>query len=616
MKRLLLSFVALSFFFSAYGQISHKRIKVAPTKVVRVNPMAERVDYSPQLITLEKPTPGKQVSPKELAKIKANARFGTHKSSGQSLTDTADRPILIKEWAANSADGVPNDNSGAVSKNGYMITVLNSRIRCHDLEGDSTLWQSSLGSFCVDLGFGNAKYDPRVVYDPDADRFIAVWLNGFTYQTSQVIIAVSASPDPSDDWLLYSLPGNPLENDTWSDYPHISLSTHDLYITFNTFFNGSSNNSGYVESTFWQVPLQQMYDGTLTESNYYYDLEYGNQPMFNHTGVQGGSELYGPDFYLLNTRNLDPQNDTVFLVHVTDHGLGDPDLEIIPVVMENPYGLPPEARQEGSPTFDTNDGRVQDAFMENDQIQFVLNTRDFTNNSAGIYHGGIKNISTGSYETWANVISRDTIDLAYSSLTYTGKSFLENDAMLTFLYSGETQYASFGAIYYDNAGKYSRITPILKGNGVVNVLTSINERWGDYTGAQRDYSNPGAVWATGSYGRSGFGKVTGTRAGHLHAPTIDLPPTIPDETFEGILFPNPSADHFYIEFVLASAQMLTFEIVSVNGQFSDVLLKRQTPIGAHRFSFDTAHLPAGHYVLVVKGSNGDQIKRERVIIME
>ncbi|MCE2496608.1 MAG: T9SS type A sorting domain-containing protein [Flavobacteriales bacterium] len=616
MKRTLLSFVALMLIFSAYGQINYKRLRVAPTKTVRVDPLAPRVDYSPQLITLEKPTPGKQLSEKELAKWKADARFGKHRSSGTELVDTAARPILVKEWPGNSADGIPNDNSMAVSENGYLIAVINSRIRCHDLYGDSTLWQSSLGSFCVDLGFGNSKYDPRAVYDPVANRFIAVWLNGFTYETSQIIIAVSASEDPSDEWLLYSLPGNPLENDTWSDYPHISISTHDLYITFNTFLNGSSNNSGYVESTFWQIPLPQMYDGTLTETNYYYDMEYGGITMFNHTGVQGGSALYGPDFYLLNTRNLDPQNDTVFLVHVTDHGLGDPDLEITPVIMDEAYGLPPEGRQEGSSTFDTNDGRVQDAFYENDQIQFVLNSRDFGNNSAGIYHGGIKNVSTGNYETWARTVSRDSLDLAYSSLTYTGKSFLENDAMLTFLYSGEEQYASFGAIYFDNQGRYSEITPILEGNGIVNVLTSIKERWGDYTGAQRDYNVPGAVWATGSYGRSGFGKTTGTRAAHLHAPTIDDDPTLPNETFEGVLFPNPSQDHFEMEFTLASDENLTFEIVSVNGQFSDVLLRRFTQMGVHRFSFDTAHLSAGSYVLIVTDGEGNQVKRERVIVLK
>ncbi len=616
MKRSFLTFFVLPLLLPTYGQMSHSRIQVAPSSTGRVNPLAKRIDYSPQLITLEKPDPGKQISPRELAKLKANARFGGPRYPGQVNNDTAARPILIKEFPGNSADGIPNDNSMAMSENDYLIAVINSRIRCHDLEGDSTLWQSSLGAFCADLGFDHAKYDPRAVYDPVADRFIVVYLNGFTYQTSQIIIAVSSSPDPADDWFLYSLPGNPLGNDTWSDYPHISFSTHDLYITFNTFYNGSSDNSGYVESTFWQIPLQQIYDGSLTETNYYYDLEYGGRTMFNHTGVRGGSKPYGPDFYLLNTRNLDVQNDTVFLVHVTNHGSGDPDIEISPIVMESPYGLPPDGRQKGSPTFSTNDSRVQDAFMENDQIQFVLNTRDFNNNSAGIYHGSVRNVKNRNYQTAANVISRDSIDLAYPSICYTGKSIFENTAMLTFLYSGEQQYASFGAIYYDQQGRYSNITPIYEGNGVVNVLTSLRERWGDYTGAQRDHNQPGAVWATGSYGRSGFGKTTGTRAALLHAPTIDDDPIFPTETFEGVLFPNPGTNQFQMEFTLARDEMLTFGIVNLNGQFSDVLLKRYTPAGIHRFTFDTAHLPAGSYVLIVSDSGGNQIKRERVIIVK
>lgn len=605
--------------FTAFGQMGAKHQKIKPLRVITTDPMTSRPDFNPVLITLEKPTPGKQLTPKELAKRKADLQFSNITPSPKKAfasSDTADRPIVLKEMPGNSASGVPNDNSMAVSNGGFLISVINSRIRCISTEGDSMIWNQSLSAFTADLGLTDSQYDPRAIYDPVADRFIVVILNGFTYQTSKVIVAVTSTNDPSDPWYLYELPGNPLNNLTWSDYPHISLSTHDLYVTFNTFFNGSSNNSGYVESTFWQIPLSQLYSGSLTDTEYYYDLEYGGRPLFNHSGVQGGSEPYGPDFYLLNTRNLDAQNDTVFLLHITDHALGNPELEITPVVMSEPYGLSPNARQPGSQRFDTNDGRVQDAFMENGQIQFVLNTRDFDNNSAGIYHGIIKGVdgNSNNFQTEAHVLSEDSVDFAYSSITYSGKSFLENEALLTFLYSGNDEFPSFGAIYYDNEGRYSNRTLLFPGNGSVNVLTSNLERWGDYTGAQRIYNEPGAVWATGSFGRSGFAKVTGTRAVLINSPTKTSEPLVPSELVSQVtLFPNPALEQFSLEFVMAQSGELKFEVIEITGRYARVLQERYVPMGRHVFMFDTYHLAAGSYIFVVTDQDGKQVRRERFV---
>jgi hypothetical protein len=605
--------------FTAFGQNIGKHQKIKPLGFAVVSPTAAQPDFNPVLITLEKPAPGQQLSSKEVAKRKANALFQNPVPSPKSTginSDTAIRPILIKEMPGNSASGVPNDNSMAVSNGGFLISVINSRIRCINTQADSMVWNQSLSSFTSELGLTNSQYDPRAIYDPVADRFIVVILNGYTFETSRIIVGVSSTNNPSDDWYLYNLPGNPLNNDTWSDYPHVSLSTHDLYVTFNTFFNGSSNNSGYVESTFWQIPLNQLYSGNLTDTEYYYDLEYGGRPLFNHSGVQGGSEPYGPDFYLLNTRNLDAQNDTVFLLHVSDHSQGNPQLSITPVIMDEPYGLPPDGRQPGSQRFNTNDSRVQDAFIENNQIQFVLNTRDFDNNSAGTYHGIITGIDGKpfNYETVGHILSEDSIDYAYASITYTGKSFLENEALISFLFSGDDEFPSFGALFYDNDERYSNKITLFPGNGSVNVLSGSLERWGDYTGAQRVYNEPGAVWATGSFGRSGFSKVTGTRAVLVTSPTIENNPTFPDDLVSDVtLFPNPSAEQFSLEFIMANPEVLTFEVIDITGRYARVLQERFVPQGRHVFTFDTFDLTAGSYVFVITDKDGKQVRRERFV---
>jgi hypothetical protein len=67
----------------------------------------------------------------------------------------------------------------------------------------------SLDTFGALIQHPHGKYDPRVIYDPKRDRFIIVFLNGFTDQTSFIYVAFSESNDPLGNWHLYTLPAIP-----------------------------------------------------------------------------------------------------------------------------------------------------------------------------------------------------------------------------------------------------------------------------------------------------------------------------------------------------------------------------------------------------------------------
>jgi hypothetical protein len=75
------------------------------------------------------------------------------------------------------------------------------------------------------------------MYDPKADKFVLMCPVGFVDSTSKIIVGFSQTNDPNGNWNLYTLPGNPLNNNLWSDYPMISMTEKELFLSINLLYN-------------------------------------------------------------------------------------------------------------------------------------------------------------------------------------------------------------------------------------------------------------------------------------------------------------------------------------------------------------------------------------------
>jgi hypothetical protein len=78
------------------------------------------------------------------------------------------------------------------------------------------------------------------------------------------------------------------------------------------------------------------------------------------------------------------------------------------------------------------------------------------------------------------------------------------------------------------------------------------------------------------------------------------------------VFPNPFADRMSVEFSIEQAQILRFELYDMNGRLVELLLEDRIKAGRSQFSFSTAPLPAGVYVLRIAGANG-RVAEQKVI---
>ncbi|MFI5172341.1 MAG: T9SS type A sorting domain-containing protein [Chitinophagales bacterium] len=619
MKKLILLAACFSSFF-VFGQQAGKYpspIIEYPLKAT-INIASIKEDWAPQLQNMEMPAPGSESYRRYLIDLKEdlyeNKKFPNNLKLGD--INSLPQPSILAGWEGNPmGTGVPNDNDMAISNDGKIISVINSSIYIYDIT-DTLLYSVSLAAFSDTLGIAYSKFDPKVMYDPRQDKFIIIFLAGFEPDETNIIIGFSKTNDPAAEWNLYALPGNPKDNDRWTDFPMFAITEEELFLTINLIIPDEPWQTGFSETLIWQMNLEDGYLGDPLNAIYYDSIYFGGKPIRNLNPVKGGETTYGPDMYFLSDRNFSAENDTIFIVHVT--GLMDEPLTEVEVdysISDLKYGVPPQARQFGSHIFDTNDGRILGSYYEDGQIQFVGNTLDPNTGFCGIYHGIITDLE-GAKNIHAHIIGDDTLDLGYPNISYSGHWDGDNQSIITFDHSAPEVNAGMSAVFF-NYDTYSDILNIKTGDSYVNVLSGTYERWGDYTGSQRKYNEPGIVWVSGNFGKfiDGFPFVQRNNATWIASliTNDDHPEGIlPNQNnFNTRVFPNPSSDIFIIEFELPSSGIVEFRIYDMSGRLVKFLLKAEGKTGLNSFSFSTNPLSSGNYLLEVK-LNGEVFRTSQI----
>ena len=143
----------------------------------------------------------------------------------------------------------------AVSNGGIVLGGINNIIWGYDLNTDTTIFPKhikSLRQVCNGSSSAN-YYDPKMIYDEKADRFILVFLRDNTPQSSAFIVCFSTTNNPRDEWNVYEIDGNPLNNNRWTDFPAINITENELFITGNLIIPNVSWQVGFDGSVIWQV---------------------------------------------------------------------------------------------------------------------------------------------------------------------------------------------------------------------------------------------------------------------------------------------------------------------------------------------------------------------------
>ena len=613
--------LALALSLQALGQQSAlpvRNVLQQPILPEQIHLKSIQQDFAPSVYSLEMPSPGAGTYRAYLLGLKDSLYRSYQPSGWKAMEGDASTPEVLAGFEGNlSGVSVPNDNDMAISNDGTIISVINSNMHVYDMSGN-LLHEVSLGAIADTLGGPQSSFDPRVLYDPIHDRFILVFLDGFGPATSFIIVAFSQTSDPTGTWNVYELPGNPKDNNRWTDYPMIAITETELFITGNLIIPDEPWQTGFSETLIWQMSLDSGYNGNALDAVFWDNIQFGGAPIRNLHPVKGGKGPLGPDMYFLSNRNFSPSNDTIFVVRVTD-ALAVPEttVEVDFALADVNYGVPPQARQFNDHTFDTNDGRILGSFLQNNKIQFVANTLDPATGFCGIYHGIITDLLSDPVVS-GNIIGDDTLDLGYPGISFTGRYDDDVQSIITADHSAPEVYAGMSAFFYNYSG-YSERVNLKTGDTYVNMLSGTYERWGDYTGSQPKYNEPGVVWVSGNFGKAIDAGPFTDRKNATWIAALRSRDSLPPVALEqepapaGMqLYPVPVREWVTADLQLPSGGTAAFYLLNQLGREVAFLVEAKVTAGWNRFTFDMSSLQPGIYLLVAQQDNNPPIVQQVV----
>ncbi|MBK7967244.1 MAG: hypothetical protein IPK10_19510 [Bacteroidetes bacterium] len=170
------------------------------TSAIQYFPLKKVYDLSPgvdkwmpilQNQKLPKPHPGTdERTVKETKELLENL-YGNKRvqPTDQQKNSATNAPVLLSNFIGNSFNlYVPNDNDIAVSNGGFVSSVNNTMIYGKNTVTNQVYSSVALHTLVAALGLTQEECDPKVVYDPNSDRFIVIMLNGFNDTTSNVLV--------------------------------------------------------------------------------------------------------------------------------------------------------------------------------------------------------------------------------------------------------------------------------------------------------------------------------------------------------------------------------------------------------------------------------------------
>jgi hypothetical protein len=392
---------------------------------------------------------------------------------------------------------IPPDPELAVGQD-HIIAVVNVAFEIYDKSGNVQIPATTFATLFSGISgctIGTQLFDPNVIYDEEADRFmLAIDGAGASY-----CVAVSLTSDPTGQWIRYRFPTN--VGSGFFDYPHAGVGQDAIYMGGNVFINDI-----FVGSKVFAFDKWAMYDGSATQwrDRSFSFGQHTPQPANLHGYLQGTWPKSGPHYIITGSDSFganysvfawnDPfgsnqfyQTGTFNLTNVT--GI--------------PAGFPVNVPQPTGGIIVANDWRPQDAEYRNGYL-WTTNTvacnpgsgtvdcvrwAQIAPESASVVQAGVLR-SNGVYRFFSDLAVNHCDDMAmgYSRT---------NPADSTWGYPG---------IYI--AGRKGNTTPnmllvevpLKLSNIPYTAFDSPPYRWGDYTGFTSD-PNGWDLWYLGQYSK-------------------------------------------------------------------------------------------------------------------
>ena len=419
---------------------------------------------------------------------------------------------------------IPPDTQGTVGPN-YLMVTLNSQVRIQTKAGGgvSTV---ALNSFWSAMSI-NEAFDPRIVYDPYANRWIFSAGADPQLANSSILVGVSQTSDPTGKWNLYKVKAD-TGSTLWADFPTLGFNANWIVVQANMFGNVSN---AFSHSNIWALNKANLYAGgtgsyTLLKSVYGF-TQYPAITYDNTIATEYLLELWnGPIGQLRMSTITGPVGSEVLTTGVAFPSTG--------AIWQEQAGVTNFAPQLGSTRgIDTDDSRILNCVYRNGAL-WAAHT---------IYLPGSGTPARSAVQWWqidtiagdvGGVLQRGRIDDRTNNFDFAYPSIAVNkngDAMIGYSRFGASQYASANYAFHaaaDAAGSNQGDTVLKAGEGPYFKDFGTNDnRWGDYSNTAVDPANDTDLWTIQEYAStsSNWGTWWGQLALASPTPTITPTPT-------------------------------------------------------------------------------------------
>ncbi|RMD86947.1 MAG: hypothetical protein D6813_14230, partial [Calditrichaeota bacterium] len=379
----------------------------------------------------------------------------------------------------------------------YIVIAVNSTLAIYTKNG-TKISQTDFSDF-----FNNNiddLFDPKIIYDHYDKRWVLLVIErNELNQTSNYLIAVSQSSDPTGSWYKYEsnacLNGS---NSTqlWADYPGLGYDDNAIYITSNQ-YSFSQNLFQYAKLRIFKK--SELYGGseTINYTDFWNMKNSDNSKVFtlkpaHHFGTTNSA-------YLLNTKWYSGASITLWRI---DNPTNSPTLVRQATVSVGSYSAPPDAKQKDSNiliSVNRVGTRTQDVVYREGKIYTAFQTG---------YNWGNGTVSAIKYEKIDVINNTVDIDAVYGSdneYYYYPNIYVDayNDIFLVFGKSSSSEYAGiYWAYRTPTDTRLRKSQPLKEGEGVYTGELWGEPRWGDYSGICLDGANNNQIWFYGEWAKS------------------------------------------------------------------------------------------------------------------
>jgi hypothetical protein len=486
--------------------------------------------------------------------------------------------------------------------------------------------------------------------------------SGNQNNNSKIHVLFSKNGTPTTyNWNHYTINGNAGLYNTWVDYPYISITNKDLFISVNVIRDTSYSISPGMPTTYdnvfkpvmvLQIAKDSGYVGVQTPIKIWNNFKAKKsitssfayvQSIMPVSNGQGGHLTKG---YMVATQQTYAVKDSLVYLFMIDSALylNPKSYKYKTIQIPEKYSEPTVVKQgkTGVEVFDGNDNRIQSGFYLNNRVHVVFQTtRTILNTNKtqnGLQYVRINVLNNSVIDTTVYCKS-DVTHFCYPVIASSGADSTSMQVTIPYLFAGDTIYPSIGAINinYPVSGAKTISDTINIKNGISLVSTDIfdtcgvgggmfldRERWGDYIGVQRKYKLNGTtcktrLWTWGMYGNNKDCVVKDTNAygmkrgwfgwvqelGDTCLKTAIIEPYINNKV---LVFPNPTQDALYIQ-PFVDNENYSYTLSTLQGQSVYYINNAH---GLQTLPCNT--LSSGVYILRIINLTSNTTSHEKIII--